>query len=376
MGIQKYVVYYSTNAADYYALDNVQNIVINLGKRAQLEQVRASTMSFSMRFPNGYASPIAGLVPGSYIRIYNETGSQYGVWFGKIADVTAVYGIPYSGNVGQSDYLDVSCEGNFAVGGRLQGNNYAMAAGTITSQFANATTQSGNEFNYLGSTQSLAATTVSGTWGDWIGRVCQSTNARVWDGRTSLRTNVISPFYIASSPNDVNFSDVANNNKNQVYNQINFHSLADNFYTQVTVSPESSGAVTVTQSGATKPYRTYQTNTINFDTTQATDYANYLLGNYGTPQVAIASIVCMAEAQANFQLDKIGMLRDFASSPGHRVSVTFRGTTYNCVMEGATMSATPAGATFTYYVSSADLNNFLLLNNTVFGTLDNNRLGY
>jgi hypothetical protein len=41
------------------------------------------------------------------------------------------------------------------------------------------------------------------------------------------------------------------------------------------------------------------------------------------------------------------------------------------------VTATPAGASYTYYVSGADLNAYLLLDNTSgFGTLDNNRLGY
>jgi hypothetical protein len=49
---------------------------------------------------------------------------------------------------------------------------------------------------------------------------------------------------------------------------------------------------------------------------------------------------------------------------------------FSCVIEGATMSATPESSTYTYYVSGADLNAYLLLNNAVFGKLDFNKLGY
>jgi hypothetical protein len=56
--------------------------------------------------------------------------------------------------------------------------------------------------------------------------------------------------------------------------------------------------------------------------------------------------------------------------------VTFRGTTYQCLIEGVSVTATPAGASYTYYVSGADLNAYLILNNTTFGTLNYNRLGY
>ena len=376
MPLQSYTISYTTNnGASWTALTNVQNIQFSLGRQAQLDQVKSSTGSFQMRYPTGYASPITALVSGTIIRIQNTTGTAYTIWSGRIDNVSAQYGIPYTGGVGQADYLNVTFEGAFAVAGRMQGNNYAMAAGSIATQMTNASTQTGLTLSFDGSaSQSLAATTVSSTWGDWINRVCQSTNSRIWDTYDYLSVAVISPF--SSNINSVNFSDVANNATNQVYNQINFDSLADNFYTQVTVTPESFGAATVTQAGASVPYRAYQANTLNNSTSQATDYANYLLANYGTSRFAISSFTCMAEAQSSFQLDKIGASNNLAYSPGTQVGVAFRGTTYQCIIEGVTMSATPAGASFTYYVSGADLNAYLILDNTVFGRLDYNKLGY
>jgi hypothetical protein len=375
MALQTYTVSYSTDGITYTALTNVQNIQFSLGRQAQLDQVKASTGSFEMRYPTGFASPITALVAGTRVRVQNTTGVAYTIWSGRIDNVSAEYGIPYAGGVGQADYLRVSMEGAFAVTGRMQGNNYAMAAGSIVSQMSNASTQTGLTFYFGGpSSTTLAATTVSTTWGDWVSRVCQSTNSRIWDAFDSLSVSVISPF--AVSINSVNFSDTANNSTNQVYNKINFDSLADNFYTQVTVTPESFGAATVTQAGASVPYRAYQANTLNASTSQATDFAQYLLANYGTARFAISSFTCMAEAQSSFQLDKIGAFDNLAYSPGTQVGVTFRGTTYQCIIEGVTMSATPAGASFTYYVSGADLNAYLVLDNPTFGRLDFNKLGY
>jgi hypothetical protein len=375
MPLQTYTVSYSLDDVTYTALTNVQNIQFSLGRQAQLDQVKASTGSFEMRYPTGFASPITALVAGTRVRVQNTTGVAYTIWSGRIDNVSAEYGIPYAGGVGQADYLSVSMEGAFAVTGRMQGNNYAMAAGSIVSQMSNASTQTGLTFYFGGpSSTTLAATNVSTTWGDWVSRVCQSTNSRIWDAFDSLSVSVISPF--AVSINSVNFSDTANNSTNQVYNKINFDSLADNFYTQVTVTPESFGAATVTQAGASVPYRAYQANTLNDSTSQATDFAQYLLANYGTARFAISSFTCMAEAQSSFQLDKIGAFDNLAYSPGTQVGVTFRGTTYQCIIEGVTMSATPAGASFTYYVSGADLNAYLVLDNPTFGRLDYNKLGY
>jgi len=61
---------------------------------------------------------------------------------------------------------------------------------------------------------------------------------------------------------------------------------------------------------------------------------------------------------------------------GAKVNVTFRGTTVTCIIEGVGFTATPEGARYVYNVSGADLNNYLVLNDAVFGKLDSNKLGY
>ena len=376
MGLQTYTVSFTVDdGVTWTALTNVQNIQFSIGRQAQLNQIKSSYGSFELRYPTGYASPVTALVAGTVVRIQNTTSTAYTVWLGKIDNVMVQYGIPFAGGVGPEDYVNVTIEGAFAVLGRMQGNGYSMAAGTIASQMTAASTQTGLSLTFDGTAaQTLAATTVSGTWGDWVNRVCQSTNSRIWDSFDYLSTAVISPF--SSNVNTVNFSDTANDATNQVYNQINFDSLADNFYTQVTVTPESFSAATVTKVGATVPYRTYQTNTLNASTAQASDYASYLLSNYDSPRFAISSFSCMAEAQASFQLDKIGASNTLAFAPGTQVAVAFRGTTYQCIIEGVNVRATPAGAMFTYYVSGADLNAYLILDNATFGRLDFNKLGY
>jgi hypothetical protein len=368
MALQRYQVAYKLPGLNVF-LSNVQSIQVSIGRQAQLDQVKTSTGNFVLRYPTGYASPIAALVPGTGILISNGiTGLK--IFEGFISDVTAEYGIPYVSNVGQADYLIVSFEGAFAAAGRMQGDNYAMPADDIVNQVTNCEIETGLQiaYNPLGNT--LAATTVSSTWGDWLARVCQSTNARLRENNDQIVIN--NPFVTTVS--SINFSDVANDATNQVYNQINFDSLADNFYTQVTVNTESFGSVTVTKSGATAPFRTYETNTLNASIGQATDFANFLLGTYSTPKLSISSFTCSAESQAVFKLDNVGLGINLIQ--GTQTNVTFRGTTYVCIIEGVTISATPAGASYTFYVSGADLNAYLRLNDATFGKLDFNRLGY
>ena len=379
MALQKYVVQYSTNnGVSYTDLTNIQSINLNVGVQAQLEQIKASTASVVLRYPTGYASPITGLKSGTWVRIRNNTNplSIFTLWEGKIADVIVEYGILYSAGVGNTDFVTISAEGYFADIARMGGADYAMPAGTIVSQTDLASAETNVPIGYIPDTDGRlgAATTVSDTWGDWLARTALSHNARLQDGRqmTTGNVNIVSPFSIVAC--DYNFSDTPTGN-DQKYDAINFDSLSDNYYTQVSVVTESFGTVTVTAAGATAPYRTYQVNTLNASVDQATDYANYLLSNYQTPLLALSSISATAEQQTNSKLDQMALF-SVANYPGKSVNVTFRGTVYACIIEGVSMSATPSSTRFTFYVSGADYNNYLLLGDNTFGRLDFNKLGY
>jgi hypothetical protein len=293
---------------------------------------------------------------------------------GRISNVTAVYGIPFQSGVGNADYLIVEVEGSFAALGRMQGENYAVTSTNLADQCVEATTETGLDISKDGPNTGIAPTTVSGTWGDWLAQVALTINGRMHDITLTDRVSILSPF--AQNIATTGFSDVANNISFQVYDGITFDSLGDNFYTQITVDPQDFAAVTVTQVGASAPFRTYQVNTLSASTSNATDFANYLLGNYGVASFAISSFTCSAESQAVFQLDGMENGPNFNSFVGTQVNVTFRGTVFTCLIEGVSMSASPAGASFTYYVSGADLNAYLRLGIPVFGELDNNRLGY
>jgi hypothetical protein len=282
---QNYVVEYSTTGAalSWTEIDNVQEIAINIGRQRQLDAYNASQATIIVRYPDGYTSPITEIVSGTFIQITNATTGAF-MFTGVINNVDVTYGIPFAGGVGNADFLYITVEGKFAQFGRAQGLNYAMAADTLTNQIADCATESALGITVSGTqTRPMAATTVGSTWGDWVNKVLVTINGRLWDAIDVASMTVRTPNQ--SYPTTVNFSDTTNNATNQVYDQINFGSYADNFYTQVTVDPESFAEATV-QTG-TAPYRTLLTNTFNASTSQATDYANYLLANYDSQSFAL-----------------------------------------------------------------------------------------
>jgi len=354
-------------------LSNVVSINFKTGRERQLDQYATLSGTIVVRQPS---APNAVIKPGSTVKVTWDDGGIYRSQFSaSISNVQMSYGIPFAGGVGNADYMTISLEGYFARCGRASGESYAMTAATISAQTTAASTASGLTINYSssGTGPEMAATTVSGTWGDWVNSSCLTTNGRMRE--TYLSVSLFSPF--GAQVANINFSDTTNNASFQVYNNIEFASYADNFYSQVTVDPESFAAQTV-QTGV-KPFRTYSVNTLNASTSQATDYANYLLNNFTAAPLAITSFSCLANAQNSFKLWNLatsGGSLEIGTCVGAQVSVAFRGTTYQCIIEGAAFSAVPGEARYTYYVSPADQNAYLILDNATFGKLDSNKLGY
>ena len=375
MAIQSYEVAYSTDKVNYTALTNVQSVNLRLGREALVDNYSASTGTVVLRYPTGFASPIAALVSGTWIRIKNTTTGRT-QWIARINDVEVSYDIPYKSGVGNGDYVTLQLEGALAAWARANGNNYSMLSNPVDAQadFAQAQTNLSmfKSFGGVGVPAVLGASTVTTSWADWINKTNATINGRIFDNNGALWWN--GTYQI--DPSTINFSDTTNNATNQVYDQINYESLGQNFFTQVTISPE--GLAAQVASSGSAPYRNLGLATFNGSTGQALDLANYLLNNYKTPVNSISSISCLANAQSSMQLDALGTSTgaNLWSCISKRVSVTFRGQTVYGVIEGVSLSATPESARYTFYLSPADLNAYLLLNDTVFGRLDFNKLGY
>jgi hypothetical protein len=289
-------------------------------------------------------------ITGTWVRIsvrLGTSGTFRQLFVGRLTDVIVNYGIPFSGGVGNADFVTLTCEGNFAAFGRVQGNSYAMTAGTLSAQAGQCATQTGLNISTssgFGGTQAFPATTISSTWGDWVNRAVLTMNGRLIDISDGIL--MVNAYYKISGFYG-NFSDTVNNASNHSFEQIAFTSLADSYYTQVTVDPESFAAATVETGVA--PFRTYLVNTFNASTSQATDFANYLLSTYSTATTRILSVTCNLSAQ-NGGIPSYSM-----GEIGSTVTVTFRGVTLNCVLEGATFSGNPTQASATFYLSAQDL---------------------
>lgn len=360
-------------------LTNVQSVDCTAGRQAQLDNFSSARCIVVLRYPDGYVTPVTPLTPGTEIRVEGEHingGFPFTLLTGFISDVSVQYGIPFANSVGQADFLTINIETEFAKLARTSGENYAMAADTVTAQIADATSESGcvvSVFpnNYL-STISMSATTVAGSWADWLNQMAFSLAGRIIEQSAEVILTSAQPTDEYVSP--FLFTDAGGTGL--IYDQLTFDTLAQNYFTQVTITPTAVAAQTAETGSA--PFRNLTLNTYSPTTGRATDLANYYLNNFNQPALALSTIhVNMVAVNGNITqiIGNTGSNSGILGQ-GAQVNVVFRGTTYTCVIEGGAISATPSNCMLTLYVSGADLNAYLILDNATFGKLDENKLGY
>lgn len=149
------------------------------------------------------------------------------------------------------------------------------------------------------------------------------------------------------------------------YEQIQFEGLADSYFDAIYVEPDGL-AVQTAGTGS----RTYGITTFDQTTNQAADWASYLQiqlgGRTQVPNVLITS----AQAQKGALPDLLELL------PGNTLEIQLRGTNYYSIIEGGIVSANPENTRITLNLSDRDAVNYLLLDNSNFGRLNENRLGF
>ncbi len=374
---------FTVSLNDGYTIEDVSNVVqvsISSGRQSLLDNFSSTRATVTVRYFDSATNPLTLLKPGTnvYIVASNSPSTPMEVFDGYISDVSVAYGIPFNDTTdeGNADILTIQCEGALARLARASGNNYAMAADTVANQMAAMALQTNvNYWLPTGGTPALQAAggaTVSGSWADWLNQLANTFGGRLFDDTTITLTGATA---YAVSDND--FSDNAATATTMRYNVIEFDSLAQNYFTQVTVDPVSYAEQTASDIPAGQTARNYTLETYSGSASQASDLANFYLNQFSEPALAISAIsVNMNDPTAQY-LNNLYAKNIYGQAPiGVQVNVTFRGATYPCIIEGVEMSATPASQMVTFYLSSQELNNFLVLNNSVFGKLDENRLGF
>lgn len=345
-----------------------QSVSISWGRQARSDPFRASTCTITGVNP----SSLPTVNVGSSITVSTDpTGLIVDLWqwTGKVKDYSVNYGI-----VANEDTWTIEAECYLAVAGRTvwtgtttAGQRTLLAMNTIGglvnvdveiaigpsavngTQFCSAIT--GNATNVLDTFNQIANTEQG-----WL----NGTNDIVGMGnRTDYNNSEVKAEFTDTTPQA---SAIA-----AKFDSLDVGGLADQTASQVVIQPDGLAAQT-----AGSPPRSLTFSTFDQTTAQAATTATFIYSSldYSTAKPLVLS--CLAEAQSTH-----GALRasEYPVIP-KALNVNFRGVKTTCVIEGATVSATPSSTRFTYYLTKIPVNKFYFtLDSAEYGVLDVNKLG-
>jgi len=408
------------HGSTWTAIGDVVALNIEVGRRAMPDQWGPSSAVVTLRYPSGWATPLANLTSGTSIRVFAPGRSATKPsWTGVVSDLQFSVGIPWNSGtqIGQADELTITAEGYLATAGR-----YIKQVGWPTPTIADdvtikefVETQLNSRAKLVAGVSSSAVMTTSeffpfdytgiGTYffipADAIQQVAAFSLVRIVDGvkRTWSFLNAAGalddPAMFVGDPAGystvatVGFSDTANNSTNRVFDDVQFDALSDSYYNASSANASSSGRnpqtydLSYSASIGVEPERSFVTQFPTWDTrfyamTPNPSYpsmVSYYANVWNPPDFGIASISAIASAQQTQNLDTLGVTDlELGYLPLYIVPVTLRGQTFYAQIEGVSVTADTNDSRFTYYLTPIETSAFFTLDSNLLGVLDSNRL--
>jgi hypothetical protein len=337
-------------------LDNVQTFSLEQGRTGIQDPYRSATGALTGRVP----SSLPNIEIGGVIEIYAVAGATYIGGF-SVADYVIDYGI-----VSSMDMWTITLEDSLALAGRVTTTS-SWTAGTSTINAGDAAcvgtgvtldfvigdvfkeTVSAQSFvneSLLNVLQYLIATEQGTMRGGPFGQI-------FWSSQGNWPTEPTSTFTDGTAA-----SSSATNIK---YDNLQFAGIAQNYFTQVTVTPVGGAEQNAGTAGRTLEFGTYsQTNA------DAADIAGYALAQVNVKTRVPYQVSCLYENQTNNTI--------LTRNAGSLCNVILRGTTYLVYVLGRQISSTPSETRFTFQLTDGQAVGFFRLDNQYFGVLDQNKL--
>lgn len=343
-------------------IQNVQEVQIQFGRRRITDLLTAGTATVYGRRPDLLPSLLIG--DSFQLRMnYTYPGQPagpdpYNLYDFRVANLTIEYG-----ETSALDTWVIELEDALAYLGRASLPTTVIPAGTNTGTAATTIALAAGvpQTTVSGTTTTTSAQTVTGqnamdvyqnlvnteaAWIDCIGTSITWYPRNVWQ-------------------NNLNYWDFSDDNTAINYNDYRIASLADNYADLVVVKPRGSTDVVV----GTGIF-SYNLDSFSFDTAEATN-----LGNFWNAALDIDTTTprqISALVNSNYYLITNAMTQENLN--GARVK--FRGSTTTSVVTGVQIFGTVESTSVTLYLSSVNFLAYLVLDSTIYGYLDFNKLGW
>lgn len=338
------------------AINNVQSVTVSKGLRVLTDNYSSGRVLITGRVPSSLPTLTIGQVIDCTLTNPNSTPASTYFVSGRIADFQINYG-----TVPAMDTWSLELEDAFSVLGRSKITRTWTAGTTTLTAFNNVCTDTGLTGSSIGSsTKTLSATTVTAESALAVMQNIINTE----QGLMYATANNLF-FYTTgwqSSTTFYAFSDAGG--AATKYQQVQFLSMADNYSTYVLITVNG-GLPVVTGSGL----YAYQEDTYAANTAAQTDIGNYVLGALSVQTNTPNRLTILLNDETSDRA-----LQALNINTG--VTLTLRGQTYNANIIGYTISSDTQRTMITYNLASSAFYNFLILDNSIYGKLDSNRLGF
>lgn len=323
-----------------------------------------------------------------YLRAQTTLASiTYNQFLGVITDVNRDYGIPYTSATGAApaDRITITASSyGMYLAGRGFATSVVIGASTTLQTAVDAVYDdgvstsggpvfSGSPFSSsnIWNTAIAQDETYTGNVLDYINSTVASVVSRMADGPSlSSGPQLLDGNYVRG--NQFNFTDsTAFGTQTHPFNKIEFLASTNNSYTEIRVGYNSNAATASAVSGS-QPYQTYATVSVLEDATTAQGAADLTLAILSQSQYTPFRVSTKASMMTNPDLPS--QLGSTSHAIGSQVQIRFRGTVYQTILEGYTVTQDLDDAYYTFYFSPA-LGQPLILDSTAFGILNTNTLG-
>lgn len=356
-------------------LNDIQLVEIEQGRQFTTDPYSASRMIIHCRNLSGWGATPPKIGQRIYMTQTLTGLSATEVWGGRIRGVNIQYG-----NKTSMDTAVITCEGSLGLLARRQLKSVSLTQQDTTSQADQAITASGVPVTVFYDTgYSIAsAQTYTGNLLDLVnelmlteyGRISQFYNFSTYTSQIYLHPrNTLDSgnFYYAT---DV---DPAPTNR-MILNGVSFAGVQDNYYTQVTINPQGLTPQVATSGGS---YFGLTQASLDYTNAQALSHAQYLLANFNNDtSELIGCSLKWSQQNTSSARSKFDLLCQAATQISSPIEVTFRGTTYYAIIEGVRFTYTMDDIEVELDLTPQDLNAYLILNDSRFGKLDENKLGF
>lgn len=336
--------------------------------------------SFNITIKNN-TNQIANFPRGTQVVINLATGNT--AFAGKVSNV--IYN-DYPGNTGLST-ATITCIDEISRAGKFQLKNFVGYAAdkTITQAKQTNFAFTGFDIPEILEISDTGQSTASGT-ASYTGTQLNRLNLLVQTekGLLSPRTTGIYFFSrkdISSGPSTTSLTRSTVSTTTIAYEQFSRIALGDNFFNQVTTSPETVSSQQANNLTSQTAYGVsgYQISTVDSTTTQASGLASWLANMQGDPNTLRYEVTFTDNA--NNQTAFENLLLDIRVFTQTMFSLQWLAQgqslqTVNTIFEGMSYSGTPSETRITLYLSPNEYYQYFILDDSVNGILDTSRLGW